>query len=65
MENMDKKERLFDALAEFRSKEDPVVHDFMDLFVILKRCTEQGSGLLWSDVTNILIDVGVPNPTEE
>ena len=62
---MDKKERLFDALAEFRSKKDPTVDDFMYLFIILKRCMERGGGFLWTDVTNILIDVGVPNPTEE
>lgn len=51
-------ELLFDALAEFKSKETPTSNDVMSLFVTFHNCMTRG--MLWTTVNKILDDVGYP-----
>lgn len=51
-----KKEQLKKAIEEFR-KSDQNKKDYMNLIVVSHRVLKQGSGLLWSDVEEVLEDV--------
>ena len=50
-----KTERLREAIIKFR-KSDQEVHDYMSLFIVVHAVLRQGSGLLWSDVNEVLAE---------
>ena len=49
----DKTERMREAIIKFRDS-DQEVSDYLYLFMVVSRVTRQGSGLLWSDINEIL-----------
>jgi hypothetical protein len=54
---LSKKDKLTLALTAFKNSKKNTRDDYLKLFRVFKQCTEQGDGLSWMDIDEVLDDV--------